>query len=164
MKQERIEAGACDTGPNKLRHADSAVHSKNRPESPRQSRVIPPLPEPHSGVSIAQWRDGLVEAGLFSDVQVVDGDGLGPIAVLDSPRVCVGFRDDCTVVWVERAPWGWSDPYRLYLKANSSAARRYAVALAERIRDAAHAEQARRERIRDAKVRERLSFLNGGDE
>ena len=153
MKQEKISPGACDTGANENCVLDGAAYSKNHGKT--QQRTIPPLPDPESGITIAEWSASLVEGGFFKAVEVVGGD-IGPIAAIGSPRVCVGFGEGWSVVWCERRPWGWSDPYKLFLKANSRAACTYAVALAKKIKAVAETEQARKDRIREAKLRERF--------
>lgn len=159
MKQERIGPAA---------RGDEAVDllaSDQRPSTPRptksQPRTIPPMPAPDSGIRLADWRESLVDEGYFEAIEIVGGE-LGPIAAIGSPMVCVGFGPSWTVVWIcsSRLPWSWSDPFKLFLRPRSAAACKYAVALAERVRVAAEAEQARRERIRAEKLRERFSFLD----
>lgn len=156
MKHERI--GPAREGEAGNVHAtERPGHSRISPKKPAP-KSTPPLPDPSAGVSVAEWAASLVPH-YFEHVEVVDGE-LGPIALIGSPRVCVGFRADCTLVWVERCPFEWTDPFREYLKPRSGSACRYALHLASKLRDMANAEFARRERIKEAKVRERLSFLN----
>jgi hypothetical protein len=115
------------------------------------------MPAPDSGITLAAWRETLVRDGYFEAVEIVSGD-LGPIAAIGSPRVCVGFGPSWSVVWIcrSRMPWGWSDPFKLFLRPRSPAACKYAVALAEKLRVAADAEQARLERREAAYLREKF--------
>jgi hypothetical protein len=114
------------------------------------------MPAPESGITLASWRESLLRDGYFEAIQIVDGD-LGPIAAIGSPRVCVGFGPSWTTVWIcpARLPWGWSDPFKLFLSPRSAAACKYAVALAEKVRGAAEAEQGRLERRIAAHLREK---------
>lgn len=154
MKLEK-EAGSCDASPNENCVLNSAAHSKKSPN--RQARTIPQMPASESGVALASWRENLVRDDYFEAVEIVAGD-LGPIAAIGSPLVCVGFGPNWTMVWIcpSRMPWGWSDPFKLFLQPRSAAACRYAVALAEKIRIAAEAEQERRERHKTEILREKL--------
>jgi hypothetical protein len=158
MEHKKIEAGTCDASPNQNCEPNSAAYSKNRPET--QGQTIPPMPSPESGVTIKDWRELLIAAGLFKAVEVVDGE-LGPIAILGSPRVCVGFRNDCTLVWIcpSRMPSGWSDPFRIFLHRPgkvSGEAIRYGVSLAKMVRAAAEKAQERRDRQKAAVLREKF--------
>lgn len=155
MKMEKIDPGACDTGANEICVLKPAANSKNTAKN--QRRIIPEMPPAESGTTLATWRDRLVSEGYFEAVELVDGE-LGPIAAIGSPRVCVGFGSAWTAVWIcpSRMPWGWSDPFKLFLQARSAGACRYAVALAGRIRVAAEAEHARLERARAAYLREKF--------
>lgn len=147
MKLEKIEAGACDTGP--LENCVSTAQAYSKKPAKSQQKTIPPLGDKR----LADWRESLVRDGYFKAVEVVTGD-LGPIAAIGSPLVCVGFGDCFTVVWMERKPWGWSNVCKTWLGSPSSGAIKYAVALAEKVKKAAEAEQARRERRQDAALRE----------
>jgi len=160
MTLNEIRAAGCDDGPNE--NCVSIAPASSKKPAEKQSRTIPPLPDPCTGISVAEWADSLVAAGLFQAVQVVEGDGLGPIAAIGSPRVCVGFGDGWTMVWIERLPWGWSDPHKMFLSPMSKAAVRYALALAERVRNAAQREQDRRDRAKNAAAAELAARLNGG--
>jgi hypothetical protein len=115
------------------------------------------MPAVESGITLAAWRESLVRDGYFEAVEIVDGD-LGPVAAIGSPRVCVGFGPSWTVVWIcpSRLLWGWSDPFKLFLRPRSAAACKYAVALAEKVRVAADAEQERLERRKAAHLREKF--------
>lgn len=122
----------------------------------KQRRAIPALPDPESGISVADWRARLVREGHFKAVEVVDGD-LGPIGLMGSPRVCLGDSGGSTWVWLERRPWGWSNANQAFVGRNRvRAAIYYAMKLAEAIRKAAMAEQARRERLQAATLREKF--------
>jgi hypothetical protein len=156
MKHTKIEAGACDTGPNENCVSTAQSYSKKPAKSPRRS--IPPLPGPESGISVAQWRESLVRDGYFKAVEVVDGD-LGPIALIGSPRVCVGDLGGSTAVFLERRPWGekWSNANQLFIgRSHVRSAISYAVKLAEAIRKAALAEEARKDRYKVALLREKF--------
>lgn len=143
----------CDTGPELL---GGNAKSYSRRPAKTQPRTIPPIPGAESGITIAEWRASLVSLGLFKAVEVVEGD-VGPISAIGSPRVCVGLNNDHTVVWIERLPWAWSDPYRLFLSRNHRGdAVKYALALAENVRKAADAEHARMERHKAAVLREKF--------
>jgi hypothetical protein len=150
MLRTKIGAGAGDTDPANQLTPAAVSYSKNRSE--KQQRTIPPLPDAATGISVADWARSLVDAGLFQAVEAVEGD-LGPIAVIGSPRVIVGFGNNWTAVWIERLPWGWSDPYKLFLSPMSKAAIRYAVTLGERVKKAAEREKERLDRKRGAVVR-----------
>lgn len=145
MIQGKIRA-ATEDGPKES--CVSTAQADSRKSRKEQSRTIPPLPDPETGISVSDWKKSLVDAGLFKAVEVVDGDDLGPISAIGSPRVCVGFGECWTMVWIERLPWGWADPYKLFLTPKSKAAVRYALRLAEQIRDTAEREHAFRERNR----------------
>lgn len=155
MKLEKIEAGACDTGPNENCVSTAQAYSKKARKS--QARTIPSMPAAGAETNLSDWKDRLVRLGFFEAVHIVGGD-LGPIAAIGSPMVCVGFGPSWTAVWVcpSRMPWGWSDPYKLFLQPRSAAACKYAVKLAGSIRVAAEAEQDRRERHKAAVLREKF--------
>lgn len=160
MKHEKIEAGACDTRPSNLVASDQLTLSKNSPG--KQSRTIPLMPSPESGESIGDWHQRLVREGYFERVEVLGLDGdLGPIELLadrgnGAPFLCVGFHRHCTLVWIcpTRIPRGWGDPFKTFLlrpgQVASAEGIRYARALAEKMRDAANREAARRDRKKTA--------------
>lgn len=125
-------------------------------KSPRRS--IPPLLGPESGITVADWRRQLIDGGYFKTVEVVEGD-LGPIALIGSPRVCVGDLGGSTAVWLERRPWGdkWSNANQLFVGRNHvRSAISYAVKLAEAIRKAALEQETRLERQKAAVLREKF--------
>lgn len=82
-----------------------------------------------------------------------------PIHLIGSPKVVVTNRGTDTLVSVAGAPWGWGDLDRVWfhkpLKRHSVGAERYALQLRQRIAAAAWKEHDRRERIKEAKRRER---------
>lgn len=161
MKLEKIEAGSCDTGSNENCVLDQRSHSKKPSE--KQRRIIPPMPHPASGITLASYCEGLVRDGYFEHVEIVSGE-IGPIHVLrsrdnsaHSPRVGVGFCHNATCVWIcsTRLPWGWRDPFQIFYRGNHrGAAVAYATKLANKVRLAALAEQERLERRRAARLRE----------
>lgn len=123
MKHQIIEAGACDTGPKKLR-PDSAAYSKNTAKKQAKRTKV-------------------------------SGD-LGPIHLLGDPppRVVVERGDDRVLVMIEPRLWGMVNTDKVFL-GSGQAANRYALSLAMLIRSRALREHERRERLKDAKVRER---------
>lgn len=156
MKHERIGPATGGDEARVLLPSEPGSLTSKSAKSPRRS--IPPLPDPESGISVAAWRESLVRDGHFKAVQVVDGD-LGPIALIGSPRVCVGDLGGSTAVWLERRPWGerWSNANQLFVGTNHvRSAISYAVKLAEAIRKAALAEEVRKERYKAAFLREKL--------
>ena len=89
--------------------------------------------------------------------QRVTGE-VGPIHLLGGPRVVVERHATRAFVWVENPIWGWPDARREFLRPDSPAVVKYALALASRIKDAALAEQHRQARMQDARQREVDSF------
>ena len=84
---------------------------------------------------------------------------VGPIHLIGGPRVVVERHISRAFVWVENPIWGWPDAQREFLSPESPAIFKYAQALALRIRDAAHAEEARRSRIDAARKQEAAARL-----
>jgi hypothetical protein len=160
MRQEKIEAGSCDASPNENCVSTAQTYSKNASKNPPAKR-LPPMPDGRSETTVNDWRMLLVEQGYFERADVVRGD-LGPIHVLNSPRVVVASRGGSTWVWVDNQPWGWSDATKEFLRVPSKAALRYAVELATRLRDEAQREFDRRERLKSARLAELAERMNGG--
>lgn len=153
MRHERIDpAGEGGAGELFTPANTPAINTKS---GKSQGPSFPPIPAPDSGISIAAWCAGLIRDGYFKSVRVVDG-ALGPIGLIGSPLVCFGVGASWTAVWVERLPTGWSDPYRLFLAPNGKEAKAYALRLAEAIRTAAFNEEARREKLKAAYLREKF--------
>lgn len=77
----------------------------------------------------------------------------------DPPKVSVLNRGTETVVLLHNAPWGWGRCDRVFLHAplhrESGKAAAYAAELRQRLADAAWKEEARREALRTAALRER---------
>ena len=150
MRHQKIDPAGCDDGANENCVSNSAAYSTNAPKS--EARTIPPMPpigSPQPGQpSLSDWKARLVEEGYFKRVEIVSGD-IGPVAGIGSPLVCVGFGERWSCVWIDphRIPWGWSDPYRVFLGDKLGGAVKYALELAKRVRIAAEREQERRERI-----------------
>lgn len=112
----------------------------------------PAHPNPNDGETWRDWCDDLVELKLFSTARAVGGD-LGPIGMIGGPRVIIGTRPPSAIVWVERLPWGWPNPRREFLNADSPSVKSYAKNLVEKFRAAAQREFDKREARRGSRRR-----------
>lgn len=89
--------------------------------------------------------------------QFVVGD-VGPIHLIDGPRVVVERHRDRAFVFASPQVWGWPPSLREFLNPDSPAILKYAQALALRIKDAALKEEARLARIVEAHKQEAEAF------
>jgi hypothetical protein len=124
----------------------------------KQRRSIPPLPDVETGITVAQWRQSLVDQGLFRAVELVSLDELGPVGLIGGVRVCIGFCDAQTYVWLERRPWGsqWANANLFFIdRDHVQSGVGYALKLARSIRKVALAEQGHQERRKEARRREK---------
>lgn len=84
---------------------------------------------------------------------------VGPIHLIGGSRVVIERYPSRAFVWVENPIWGWPDARREFLNPASPAIRKYAEALALSIRGAPLAEEARRERVGEARKYEAAARL-----
>jgi hypothetical protein len=158
MKHQKIGPASGADEADVLLGGEPDSYIATAAKSPPTTRV--PAIHDTPGESVTDWRAMLVERGYFDRVDVVTGE-LGPIHVLGSPRVVVAARDGSTWVWVDNQPWGWSDATKEFLRVPSKAANAYALELAGRIREEARQEFERRERIKDARLRDLVAKAAG---
>lgn len=89
-----------------------------------------------------------------------------PTHLIGSPAVIVTNRKTETLVCVSSPPWGWGKLDRIFLHpplhARSKGVERYALELRQRFADAAWKEHARREHLKDLKLREAIARNGGG--
>lgn len=84
--------------------------------------------------------------------------GPAPLWMIGHPRVLVEHRNGSAFVKMENRPWGWLDPSKEFLNPRGSGLKRYIADLEARIAKAAWDEASRRERLNEAKRRERAEL------
>lgn len=132
--------------------------SYNRIGKLGQRRIIPPL---NAGTCISTWEAQLVPA-LFDAVELVRKDLLGPVHLLGDdggPRVCIGYRQTASFVWLERRPWGatWANANKQFIDQDHIAsAVKYALKLTRAIRQLSLDAEMRLERVKAAYLREKF--------
>lgn len=142
--------------------------TKSSPKKQSQLRLIPPMPSASGKMSDQAYCRMLVEEGFFQGVEMVGGIDAGPLHLLRvlrswddhsrSPRVLIGFAETATAIWVcpSRRVWSWQPEFRLfYERGHRDTAIAWAIRLARKIRTAAELEHERRDKLREARLRER---------
>jgi hypothetical protein len=94
-------------------------------------------------------------------LKATDGSGVRVLQdrefghLIGSPKVLVEHRGGSAFVSVQPRPWGWQNVDREFLNANSPGVSRYADKLLAAIHETGKREHERRERLKEARQRER---------